>query len=94
MDSKNNNTSKKLTAAQARWVFIAIWKKCELGVKERVKKAHSYRMIHYMLKTEDYSKTDNILAVIETIKKEVKAIKDKADTMNDEVLETLERAAI
>lgn len=88
MDSETTKET-KITAAQAREKLLSVWDKCEFGIKERVKKAHSHRTIQYILETETYSKTDVILDVLETIKTEVETLKDEAIAMSNEVQESL-----
>ena len=88
MDLETTNEN-KMTASQARDKFLMVWDKCEYGIKERVKKCHSHRTIQYILETETYSKTQVILDVLETIKNEVKAVKEDVIAMSNDVQESL-----
>lgn len=88
MNSKTKNET-KISASQAREKLLKVWDKCEFGIKERVKKAHSPRTLQYILNTESYSKTDVILSILDTIKKEVEAVRDEAISMSKDIEESL-----
>lgn len=79
----------KLTAQEVREQLLEVWTKCEFGVKERVSRVHSWRMIQYILKTPTYSKAETILEIIETIKEQADVVKEEAIAMSEDIKSTL-----
>lgn len=81
--------NEQLLASEAREKLLAVWKKLEFGVKERVKKIHSQRTVHYILSTDTYSKTEVILDILETIKLQSDELKRDVIAMDDEIQKSL-----
>lgn len=78
-------SNKTITAQQAREKLLLVWDECEFGVKERVKKAFSRRVVHYILKTEGYSDAGKILEIIDSIKEHCEAVKNETAAMDKKV---------
>lgn len=81
----STETEIEITASQARDMLLSVWGDCEFGIKERVKKFHSQRTIHYILSTETYSNTDQVLEIIETIKRVSAEVMAEAEAMNETI---------
>lgn len=74
-----------ISATEVRSKFLELWGQCEFGVKERVKRVHSPRVIQYILETPTYSKADVILSVINTIEIQVELVKQEAIAMSESI---------
>ena len=79
------STSQEITAEEARQQLLEVWTECEFGVKERVKKVHSSRTIHYILTTPTYSNTSKILEIIECVKEQVEIVKNEVIEMDKKI---------
>lgn len=76
-----NGKLKDLNVDEAKILLSDLWLLSSFGVKERFKKYHSHRGLHYILRTPGYSKKQTVINQILTIKKVAEEVKSDVDNM-------------
>lgn len=70
---------------KVRETLKKIWVECSFGVKEKVKKKHSHRVVQYMIAEKNYTKKDKMLEVIKTIEEEINNVQSDVLKMKNKV---------